>query len=60
MVVLAYLPKLKIGLGLAFGAHLLSDFFIKCVLFNNLSIYKVISSNFLLKISNKMCEEVFI
>ena len=41
MVVLAYLPKLKIGLGLAFGAHLLSDFLIKCLLFNTLSIYKV-------------------
>ena len=29
MAVLAYLPKLKRGLGLAFGAHFLHDFSIK-------------------------------
>ena len=36
MAVLGYLPKLKGGLGLAFGAHVLHDFSI-CFLFNTLS-----------------------
>ena len=33
MAVLGYLPKLKEGLGLAFGAHFLHDFSIKNVLY---------------------------
>ena len=32
MAVLGYLAKLKRGLGLAFGAHFLHDFFIKMFL----------------------------
>ena len=31
MAVLGYLPKLKRGLGLAFGAHFVHDFAIKMV-----------------------------
>ena len=41
MAVLGYLPKLKRGLGLAFGAHFLHDFSKKCFLFNTLSMDKV-------------------
>ena len=41
MSVLSYLPKLKMGLGLAFGGHFLHDFFVKMFLFNTLSIDKV-------------------
>ena len=33
MTVLGYLPKLKEGLGLAFGAHFLYDFFHKNVFY---------------------------
>ena len=40
MAVLGYLPKLKGGLGQAFGAHFLHDFSI-CFLFNTLSTGKV-------------------
>ena len=39
MAVLGYLPKLKRGLGLAFGAHFLYDISMK--MFNTLSIDKV-------------------
>ena len=42
MAVLAYLAKLKRGLGLAFGAHFLHDFSIKNFsIFNTLSMGKV-------------------
>ena len=41
MDVLGYLSKLKRGLGLAFGAHFLHGFSLKCSLFNNLSMDKV-------------------
>ena len=41
MAVLGYLPKLKRGLGLAFGAHFLHDFPIKMFLFITLSMDKV-------------------
>ena len=41
MAALGYLPKLKKGLRLAFGAHFLHDFPQKCSLFNTLSIDKV-------------------
>ena len=41
MAVLGYLPKLKRDLGLAFGAHFLHNFPIKCSLFNTLSMDKV-------------------
>ena len=41
MPVCGYLPKLKRGLGLAFGAHFLHDFAMKMFLFNTLSIDKV-------------------
>ena len=41
LAVLGYLPKLKGGLGLAFGAHFLHDFSIKMFLFNTLSTEKV-------------------
>ena len=40
MAVLDYIPKLKRGLGIAFGTHFLLDFSIKCSLFNTLSIHK--------------------
>ena len=63
MPVLGYLPKLKKGLGLAFGAHFLHDSarFQKCFLVNTLSMDKVsISYLFLLRISNKMCYQVLI
>ena len=45
MAVLGYLPKLKEGLGLAFGAHFLHDFSLKNVLFNTLSTDKVSMSH---------------
>ena len=41
MAVLGYLPKLKRGLKLAFGAHFFHDFSIKMFLFNTLSMEKV-------------------
>ena len=41
MAILGYLPKLKSGLGLAFGTHFLHDFSIKIFLFNTLSMDKV-------------------
>ena len=41
MAVLGYLPKLKGGLGLEFGAHFLYDFSIKMFLFNTLLTGKV-------------------
>ena len=41
MVVLGYLPRIKRGLGLTFGAHFLHDFVQKCSLFNTLSTDKV-------------------
>ena len=45
MAVLGYLPKLKNGLGLAFGAHFLHDFYKKKLkLFNTLSMDKVLMS----------------
>ena len=40
MVVLGYLPNLKRGLGLAFGARFLHEFSTKQSLFNTLSISK--------------------
>ena len=57
MAVLGYLPNLKRGLGIAFGAHFLHDFSIKMFLIKssiNEQSFNVISF-FLLKISNKMC-----
>ena len=57
MAVLGYLPKLKWGLGLAFGEHFLHDFSIKMFF-----IYNSINGQtfnimlfFLPKISNKIC-----
>ena len=41
MAVLRLLPKVKRGMGLAFGAHFLHDFSKKCALFNTLSMDKV-------------------
>ena len=41
MAILGYLPKLKRGLGVAFGTHLQHDFPYKCSLFKTLSIDKV-------------------
>ena len=41
MAVLGYLPNIKEGLGLAFGAHFLHDFSMKMILFNPLSMSKV-------------------
>ena len=42
MAVLVYIAKLKRGMGLAFGANFLYDFFsIKCSFFNTLSVDKV-------------------
>ena len=41
MAVLGCLPKLKRGLGLAFGAHFLHDFSIKMFLINTVSMAKV-------------------
>ena len=42
MAVLGYLPKLKRGLGLAFGAHFLHDFSIKMFFIQ----YSIIGQNF--------------
>ena len=56
MAVLGYLPKLKGGLGLAFGAHFLHDFSIKmCFIqyYINRQSFNVIPL-FLPKISHKM------
>ena len=41
MVALGYLAKLKKGLGLAFGAHFLHGFSVKCSLLNSLLMHKV-------------------
>ena len=41
MDILDYLPKLEMGLALAFGAHFPHHFSYKCFLFNTLSIDKV-------------------
>ena len=41
MAVLVYFPKLKTGLGLAFGAHFLHGFFIQYPLSNNMSVDKI-------------------
>ena len=41
MPVLGYLPKLKRGLELVFGAHFLHGFFMQMLLINTLSIDKV-------------------
>ena len=57
MAVLGYLPKLKRGLGLAFGAHFLHDFSIKMFLIKfsiNGQSFNV-TPYFFLKLSNKMC-----
>ena len=43
MAVFDYLAKLKRGLGLAFAAHFLHDFFIKISFFNSPSMDKVSS-----------------
>ena len=56
MAVLAYIAKLKRGLGLAFGAHFLHDFSIKMFLIKfsiNGQSFNV-THYFFLKISNKM------
>ena len=45
MAVLRYLEKLKRGLGLAFGAYFLHEFHIKFLVFNTLSIDKVLKSH---------------
>ena len=45
MSALGYLAKLKRGLGLAFGGHFLRDFYIKCFLFDSLSLDKVSMSH---------------
>ena len=44
MGVLRYLPKVKKGLGLAFGAYFPHDFSKKCALFNTLLMDKVAMS----------------
>ena len=57
MAVLDYLPKLKKGLGLAYGAHFLHNFSIKMFLIYY-SIYGQSFNAMLLflhKISNKIC-----
>ena len=41
MAVLGYLPKLKWGLGLAYGANFQHDFCEKCFLFHTVSTDKV-------------------
>ena len=57
MTVLAYITKLRRGLGLAFGAHFLRDFSIKmfliCYFYNGQKFN--VAPYFFLKISNKMC-----
>ena len=47
MAVVGYLAKLKRGLGLAFGAHVVHDFSIKMLLFlfNTLSLDKISMSH---------------
>ena len=56
MAVVGYLPKLKVGLGLTFGAHFLYDFSIRmffieyCIYGQSLNVIPP----FLLKITNKM------
>ena len=50
MAVLGYLPKLKRGLGLAFGAYFLHDFPWKCSLFNTLLMDKI-SMSYLLSLT---------
>ena len=56
-VLLVYMAKLKSGLGLAFGAHVLHDFFIKMLLtwysYNGQN--SNVATYFFFKISNKMC-----
>ena len=42
MAAVDYIAKLKRSLGLAFGKHFLHDFYIKCSLFNALSMDKVL------------------
>ena len=62
IAILGYLPKLRRGLGLAFGAHFLHEFSIKMLLIS----YSIIGQSlnvisfFLLKVSNKICYEVLI
>ena len=46
MAVLRHLPKVRWGLGLAFGPHFLHDFSIKMCLFNTLSMGKISMSYF--------------
>ena len=59
MAVLGYLQKIKMGLGLAFGAHFLDDFAIKMFFIS----YSINRQNFnarpffLPKKSNTMCTE---
>ena len=55
MAVLVYLPKLKMSLGLAFGAHFLHDFFHRNVPYLILCGKSFNVIFFLVKISNKMC-----
>ena len=50
MAILGYLPKLKWGLGLAFGAYFLYGFFIQMLLINTLSDDKVSISHLSLSI----------
>ena len=62
MAALGYLPKLKKGLRLAFGAHLLHDFSIKMFLINTQRFdtkFQCHPFSFL-KILNKMCYQVLI
>ena len=60
MAVSGYLPNLKRGLGLAFGAHFQYYFSIKCsLILYQLTKFNVISF-FLLKILIKMCYKVLI
>ena len=53
MAVLGYLAKLEWGLRLAFGAHFLHDFSVKCSVFNTLSMDKVSMSQ---RISFSRCQ----
>ena len=62
MAVLGYLTKLKSDLGLAFGAYFQHDFSIKMFL-TEYSIDRRcfnVTPYFFLKISNKLCYDVFI
>ena len=57
MAVMGYLPKLKVDLGLTFGAHFLHDFSIKTFFIQysiNGQSFNTITL-FLPNISNKMC-----